>query len=244
MIFGAKKSNKAVVESWVKTYSREFYQYAYLRLKRHEDAEDVVQLTFIKAFRAFNTFKTGTSEKAWLYAILGNTLKDHLRRVSNKPPEANLDEEEDLENLLVDTRDGPETETTRKMEHERLAMGIANLPEQFAAPLLMREVSDMSYKDIAEYLSVPIGTVMSRLSRARKALYEILTSQPTANSLDSSGRSELHSSSHSAAISSPSSNSAAISNPGSHSGSKSESETVTPSEDTNSQSTRTKRKGG
>ncbi|HMX44687.1 MAG TPA: sigma-70 family RNA polymerase sigma factor [Candidatus Obscuribacter sp.] len=176
MIFGTKKSNKAIVESWVKTYSREFYQYAYLRLKRHEDAEDVVQLTFIKAFRAFNTFKTGTSEKAWLYAILSNNLKDHLRRISNKPQEANIDEEEDLENLLVDTRDGPETEASRKMEHERLAMGIANLPEQFAAPLLMREVSDMSYKDIAEYLSVPIGTVMSRLSRARKALYEILTS--------------------------------------------------------------------
>ncbi|MDX1989284.1 MAG: sigma-70 family RNA polymerase sigma factor [Candidatus Obscuribacter sp.] len=177
MIFGAKKSNKAIVESWVKTYSREFYQYAYLRLKRHEDAEDVVQLTFIKAFRAFNTFKPGTSEKAWLYAILSNTLKDHLRRISNKPQEADIDDEEDLENLLVDTRDGPETEASRKMEHERLAMGIANLPEQFAAPLLMREVSDMSYKDIAEYLSVPIGTVMSRLSRARKALYEILTSQ-------------------------------------------------------------------
>ncbi len=176
MIFGTKKSNKAIVESWVKTYSREFYQYAYLRLKRHEDAEDVVQLTFIKAFRAFNTSKTGTSEKAWLYAILSNNLKDHLRRISNKPQEANIDEEEDLENLLVDTRDGPETEASRKMEHERLAMGIANLPEQFAAPLLMREVSDMSYKDIAEYLSVPIGTVMSRLSRARKALYEILTS--------------------------------------------------------------------
>ena len=176
MIFGTKKSNKAIVESWVKTYSREFYQYAYLRLKRHEDAEDVVQLTFIKAFRAFNTFKTGTSEKAWLYAILSNNLKDHLRRISNKPQEANIEEEEDLENLLVDTRDGPETEASRKMEHERLAMGIANLPEQFAAPLLMREVSDMSYKDIAEYLSVPIGTVMSRLSRARKALYEILTS--------------------------------------------------------------------
>lgn len=175
MFFKNNTSSRVTVDSWVKQYSREFYQYAYLRLNRHEDAEDVVQLTFIKAFRAFNTFKPGSSEKAWLYTILNNNLKDHLRRVSGRPQQSPIDEEIDIENLMVDPKDSPELALIKKQEQDLLSRGIANLPEHFAAPLLMREVSDMSYKDIADYLSVPIGTVMSRLSRARKALFEILT---------------------------------------------------------------------
>ncbi len=180
MFFKNNTSSRVTVDSWVKQYSREFYQYAYLRLNRHEDAEDVVQLTFIKAFRAFNTFKPGSSEKAWLYTILNNNLKDHLRRVSGRPQQSPIDEEIDIENLMVDPKDSPEVALIKKQEQDLLSRGIANLPEHFAAPLLMREVSDMSYKDIADYLSVPIGTVMSRLSRARKALFEILTMQDAA----------------------------------------------------------------
>ena len=174
-MFSEIQSSRKVVEGWVREYSREFYRYVFLRLGSHEEAEDVVQLTFIKAFRSFHTFRQGTNEKAWLYTIMTNTLRDHLRKGSQRPPEEPIGEDEDLENLLVDGKDTPDVVLSKKMDHERLARGIANLPEHFSAPLLMRDVSDLSYKQIADMLKVPIGTVMSRLSRARKALYDLMS---------------------------------------------------------------------
>lgn len=174
-MFSERQSSRKVVEGWVREYSREFYRYVFLRLGSHEEAEDVVQLTFIKAFRSFHTFRQGTNEKAWLYTIMTNTLRDHLRKGSQRPPEEPIGEDEDLENLLVDSKDTPDVVLSKKMDHERLARGIANLPEHFSAPLLMRDVSDLSYKQIADMLKVPIGTVMSRLSRARKALYDLMS---------------------------------------------------------------------
>lgn len=174
-MFSERQSSRKTVEGWVREYSREFYRYAYLRLGSHEESEDVVQLTFIKAYRSFNTFRKGSNEKAWLYTILTNNLRDHLRKDASRPPEMGLDEDEELENLLVDHRDTPDVVLAKKMDHDRLARGIANLPDHFAAPLLMREVSDLSYKQISDMLKVPIGTVMSRLSRARKALYDLMT---------------------------------------------------------------------
>jgi len=170
------------VEGWVRAYSREFYNYAFLRLRKHEEAEDVVQTTFIRAFRSFNSFKQGSNEKAWLYAILSNAIKDVVRQVSSGPQFKELEEDDDLENLLVDSGETPDAVVSRKMEYELLASGIANLPQHFAAPLLLREVSDMSYKDIADYLSVPVGTVMSRLSRARKALFGLMSGKSNSDS--------------------------------------------------------------
>ena len=174
MLFQENAFKRKAVEGWVKAYSREFYNYAFLRLRKHEEAEDVVQTTFVKAFRCFASFKQGSSEKAWLYAILSNAIKDVLRQGSGIQLKI-VDEDEDWENLLVDNSETPDVVAAKKMEYELLATGIANLPEHFAAPLLLREVSDMSYKDIADYLSVPVGTVMSRLSRARKALFDLMT---------------------------------------------------------------------
>jgi RNA polymerase sigma-70 factor (ECF subfamily) len=177
MLFQAKNSPRNTIETWVHSYSREFYRFAYLRLNKHEDAEDAVQQTFIKAFRYYESYKQGSSEKAWLYTILSNTIKDYLRQTGSRPQSLNLEEEDDLENLLVDASDTPDTALEKKMNYEKLQEGIANLPEHFATPLIMREVSDMSYKEISDYLSVPMGTVMSRLSRARKALFELLTGE-------------------------------------------------------------------
>jgi len=175
MFFQENAFKKKTVEGWVRAYSREFYNYAFMRLRKHEEAEDVVQTTFVRAFRSFSSFKQGSNEKAWLYAILGNAIKDIVRQVSAGPQYKAIEEDDDLENLLVDSRETPDLVASRKIEYELLATGIGNLPEHFAAPLLLREVSDMSYKDIADYLSVPVGTVMSRLSRARKALFDLMT---------------------------------------------------------------------
>lgn len=173
-MFFQDTTRRKTLEKWVQTYSREFFHFALFRLRKHEDAEDAVQITFTKAFRSYNSFKIGSSEKAWLYAILTNTIKDQIKVATSRPQGASLDEL-DLENVLADSHDAPDEALAKKMEYERLASGIASLPDHFAAPLLMREVSDMSYKEIAEQLVVPIGTVMSRLYRARKVLYDLMT---------------------------------------------------------------------
>ena len=184
--FGPKKKDTAdsVLNDWVKQYSRELYQFAFLRVNKREDAEDLVQVTFIKAYRAYAGFRSGSNPRAWLYTILANSIKDHLRRSGMS--EISLEDESDLLSQLPDPANSPETALIEKDEQERrsqaLARGIANLPEQFAAPLLLREVNDLSYKEIADLLSIPIGTVMSRLSRARNALFEIMnkeSSDPT-----------------------------------------------------------------
>ncbi len=170
MLFFENNRAKKTVESWVKMYSTEFYRYAFLRTRNNEEAEEVVQLTFIKAFRSFHTFNKIQNEKAWLYAILSNNLKDRFRQKSEIESI-----NENLESLNLETSESPESLIEKKMELEQLAMGIANLPDHFAQPLLMREIGGMTYKEISEYLDIPIGTVMSRLSRARSALFELLS---------------------------------------------------------------------
>ncbi|MBX9939260.1 MAG: sigma-70 family RNA polymerase sigma factor [Candidatus Obscuribacterales bacterium] len=182
--FGKKKIDTAdsVLNDWVKQYSRELYQFAFLRVNKREDAEDLVQVTFIKAYRSYASFRTDSNPRAWLYAILANSIKDHLRKSGMS--EISLEDESDLLSQLPDPANTPETALIEKDEQERqsqaLARGIANLPEQFAAPLLLREVNDLSYKEIADLLSIPIGTVMSRLSRARNALFEIVNKESSA----------------------------------------------------------------
>lgn len=185
-------ASKKTIENWVHQYSREFFAYAFFRLKKHEDAEDAVQTTFIKAYRSLHTYRPGSNQRAWLYAILGNTIKDTIRKdaaAALVTPFSTLESQEEgnVEDLFVDTRDTPDVVAAREIDYQKLADGIAALPEHFAAPLLMREVSDMSYKDIAEHLSVPIGTVMSRLSRARRALWEVLVGSGSGGGARSGG---------------------------------------------------------
>jgi RNA polymerase sigma-70 factor (ECF subfamily) len=158
MFFQENAFKKKTVEGWVRSYSREFYNYAFMRLRKHEEAEDVVQTTFVRAFRSFSSFKQGSNEKAWLYAILGNAIKDIVRQASAGPQYKAI-EDDDLENLLVDSRETPDLVASRKIEYELLATGIANLPEHFAAPLLLREVSDMSYKDIPDNISYVLSLI-------------------------------------------------------------------------------------
>lgn len=180
MFFSKSKSRKQI-EQWVKTYSREMYAYSFVRLRNHEEAEDLVQSTFVKAFRFYDSFRRDADEKSWLYAILINNLKDHLRKSRKHSQTISLDSDEELKNLLIDNRESPDLMAEKSVEREILAQGIASLPEHFAAPFLLREVSDMSYKQIAELLAVPVGTVMSRLSRARKALHELFATSDEIN---------------------------------------------------------------
>jgi RNA polymerase sigma-70 factor (ECF subfamily) len=155
---------------------------AALRMTRNpSDAEDLVQETYLKAYRAFHTFQEGTNLKAWLYRILTNTYINSYRSKKRRPDETDLDEVEDL--YLYRRLGGLEGATAgRSAEEELLDQltdsevkdALESLPEQFRMAVLLADVEGFAYKEIAEILDIPIGTVMSRLHRGRKAMQKQL----------------------------------------------------------------------
>jgi len=155
---------------------------AALRMTRNPaDAEDLVQETYLKAYRAFNTFQEGTNLKAWLYKILTNTFINSYRSRKRRPEQSELD---DVEDLYLYRRLGgleaaaagrsAEEEVLDKVTDAEVKDALESLPEQFRLAVLLADVEGFSYKEIAGILDVPIGTVMSRLHRGRKALQKAL----------------------------------------------------------------------
>jgi RNA polymerase sigma-70 factor (ECF subfamily) len=151
---------------------------AALRMTRNpSDAEDLVQETYLKAYRAFDRFEEGTNLKAWLYRILTNTFINTYRAKKRRPEESDLD---DVESLYLYRRLGglegsrsgrsAEEEVLDHITEAEVKEAIESLPEQFRMAVLLGDVEGFSYKEIAEILDVPIGTVMSRLHRGRRAL--------------------------------------------------------------------------
>jgi RNA polymerase sigma-70 factor (ECF subfamily) len=155
---------------------------AALRMTRNpSDAEDLVQETYLKAYRAFHTFQEGTNLKAWLYRILTNTYINTYRAKKRRPDETDLDEVEDL--YLYRRLGGLEAATAGRSAEEELLDQLTDsevkealeaLPEQFRMAVLLADVEGFAYKEIAEILDIPIGTVMSRLHRGRKAMQKQL----------------------------------------------------------------------
>jgi RNA polymerase sigma-70 factor (ECF subfamily) len=151
---------------------------AALRMTRNpSDAEDLVQETYLKAYRAFDSFQEGTNLKAWLYRILTNTFINAYRAKKRRPDESDID---DVENLYLYRRLGglegaaagrsAEEEVLDRFTEAEVKEAVEALPEQFRLAVLLGDVEGFSYKEIAEILDIPIGTVMSRLHRGRRAL--------------------------------------------------------------------------
>jgi len=155
---------------------------AALRMTRNpSDAEDLVQETFLRAFRGFGGFKEGTNLKAWLYKILTNTFINSYRAKKRRPEETEFDDAEEfsLFNRLggleaADAGRTPESEVLDAMPDEVVKAALESLPEQFRMAVLLADVEGFSYKEIAEIMDVPVGTVMSRLHRGRKQLQRAL----------------------------------------------------------------------
>lgn len=155
---------------------------AALRMTRNAaDAEDLVQETYLRAYRGFAGFQEGTNLKAWLYRILTNTFINTYRAKQRRPEETELDDGEDL--FLFRRLAGLEkVAASRSAEDEVLDLftesdvksAIEALPEQFRLAVLLADVEGFAYKEIAEILEIPIGTVMSRLHRGRRALQKRL----------------------------------------------------------------------
>src|SRR6187399_2610489 len=155
---------------------------AALRMTRNRsDAEDLLQETFLRAYRGYGRFEEGTNLRAWLYRILTNTFINTYRAKQLRPGETDLADVEDL--YLYRRLGGLEaSQRGRSAEDELMDLvtdsevkaAIEALPEQFRMAVLLADIEGFSYKEIAEILDVPIGTVMSRLHRGRKALQKRL----------------------------------------------------------------------
>jgi RNA polymerase sigma-70 factor, ECF subfamily len=150
----------------------QLYNFAHWLTQNREEAEDLVQETYAKALKGFSSFQLGTNFRAWMYRILRNTFltsRTGLRATATVP----LDSEEDGPELAVEN-ETPETILVRRTNSQLVQSAIDNLPVQSREVLLLCEVEEMSYQEIAETLTIPIGTVMSRLSRARRMLHDHL----------------------------------------------------------------------
>ena len=164
---------------------------AALRMTRSKaDAEDLVQEAYLKAYRGFGGFEEGTNLKAWMYRILTNTYINIYRAKKRRPDETDLAEVEDL--YLYRRLGGLEGATAGRSAEDELLdtfseaeikQAVEDLPENFRMAVLLADVEGFSYKEIAEILDIPIGTVMSRLHRGRKGLQKQLYSYAVARGL-------------------------------------------------------------
>ena len=161
------------------THAQSLYSTALRMTRNRADAEDLVQETYLKAHRSYATFEEGTNLKAWLFRILTNTFINTYRAKQRRPQESDLGDVEDLYLYrrlpqIVAQSAPAEDQLLDLFPADEVRSAIENLPEAFLLPLLLSEIDGFTYKEIAEILDVPIGTVMSRLHRGRKALQEAL----------------------------------------------------------------------
>jgi RNA polymerase sigma-70 factor (ECF subfamily) len=174
-------ADQATFENDVMEYVPQLYSAALRMTRNPADAEDVLQEALLKAYRGYHSFQAGTNLKAWLYRILTNTFINTYRRRNRRPDEVELGQLEDLYLYRRIGRSGSggaersaEEEALDRFVDADIKGAVEALPDNFRIPVLLADVEGFSYKEIAEIMDVPIGTVMSRLHRGRKALQRAL----------------------------------------------------------------------
>lgn len=151
-----------------------------LRMTRNpQDAEDLVQETYLKAYKAFDRFTPGTNLKAWLYRIMTNTYINTYRKKQRRPLVTSADEVTDNQLYTSSSHDSTglesaEVEALKQMPNSRISEALNSLNEDYRMVIYYADVEGLAYKEIAEVMDIPLGTVMSRLHRGRKQLREML----------------------------------------------------------------------
>ena len=171
-------------------YAPQLYSAALRMTRNQADAEDLVQETYLRGFRSFHTFTDGTNLRAWLFRILTNAYINKYRAKQRRPQESDL---ADVEDLYLYRRLGAMETAAAAMSAEEqfldvftddeVKQALEDLPVNFRLPVLLADVEGFAYKEIAEMLDIPIGTVMSRLHRGRKAMQRALYDYAVARGL-------------------------------------------------------------
>ena len=156
-------------------HSPKVYNLALGYTGRHHDAEEIAQTVFLKAWKALPQFRGRAAFSTWLYRMTINACTDHYRREKKRRGDLSLDDP-DL-SPLRDTAPSPEEIVLQREERAILRKALAELPEQHRVVLILREMDGLDYQEIAQVLEIEIGTVKSRLARARRALREKLLTE-------------------------------------------------------------------
>jgi RNA polymerase sigma-70 factor (ECF subfamily) len=165
-----QRSPAAMFEDLAVPLFDQLYNFAHWLTQDTTEAEDLVQETYVKALRGFSSFQVGTNFRAWMYRILRNSFLSSRTGLKTTV----VFDEEDQETVSATEVSTPESLIIAQSNRELVQNALGELPVHFREILLLCEVEEMSYQEIAQTLSIPTGTVMSRLSRARKALRELL----------------------------------------------------------------------
>jgi RNA polymerase sigma-70 factor (ECF subfamily) len=162
-------------------YAGALYSAALRMTRNPSDAEDLVQETYLRAYRGYDSFQEGTNLRAWLYRILTNTFINWYRSRQRRPSEVDVDEVEDLYlyRRMAPSGGGSfarstEAEVLERFGDEEVRSALDSLPENFRLAVYLADVEGFSYQEIADIMGTPIGTVMSRIHRGRKALQKAL----------------------------------------------------------------------
>jgi len=160
-------------------YLDQLYGAAMRMTRNPSDAEDLVQETYLKAFAAFDSFSDGTNLKAWLFRILTNTYINIYRKKQRQPFQTGTDDLTDWQLAEAESHTSrglrsAEAEALDRLADTDVVKALAQLPEDFRMAVYLADVEGFAYKEIAEIMDTPVGTVMSRLHRGRKLLRELL----------------------------------------------------------------------
>jgi RNA polymerase sigma-70 factor (ECF subfamily) len=147
------------------------YNFAHWLTQNRDEAEDLVQETYMKALKGFSSFQQGTNFRAWMFRILRNTFLTSRTGLKQSAP---LEEEEDA---LPPVSTTPESLLLARADQEQIQSALEQLPAHHREVILLCDVEEMTYQEIAETLNIPMGTVMSRVSRARKSMRELLAAK-------------------------------------------------------------------
>jgi RNA polymerase sigma-70 factor (ECF subfamily) len=157
------------------------YSYAVVLSRNRTEAEDLVQETCLRALRAMERLRSDSNIKSWLFTILRNIWLNQLRQSRTAGEVVELDLDENSANMAVDTAKDPYATYVSNVEREQVRNAIQQLPLEFREIILLREYEELAYEEIATLLDCPVGTVMSRLARARAKLRELLPTRSIAH---------------------------------------------------------------
>ena len=178
-------------ETLVLEYEKNVYNIALRMTGNSEDAADMTQEAFIKAYNSLQSFRGDSKFSVWLYRIVSNVCLDFLRSKNRGPTVSLSVEDDDGEDAQLDVADesqSPELLLDRKLTRDSVRRGLDSLPPDYRQILLLREIQGLSYDEIAQALSLEVGTVKSRIFRARKRLCTFLIDDGNISDFSSSGK--------------------------------------------------------